>query len=78
MAIRNAARERIIYRTIRSAVLKGQDVEYWAVKMYEQADAGNLTDAHLAELEGLLEAYYDAQDAADEPTEEPTEEPTDA
>ena len=70
MAIRNAARERIIYRTIRSAIMKGQDVEYWAVKMYEQADAGNLSDAHLAELEGLLEAYYDAQDAADEPTEE--------
>lgn len=70
MAIRNAARERIIYRTIRSAVMKGQDVEYWAVKMYEQADAGNLSDAHLAELEGLLEAYYDAQDAADGPTEE--------
>ena len=52
------ARRRIVYTSIRSAILKGQEVEYWAMKMYEQLDAGVLTDEQVAELEELIEQYY--------------------
>ena len=52
------ARRRIVFNSIRSAILKGQEVEYWAMKMYEQLDAGVLTDAQVAELEELIEQYY--------------------
>lgn len=62
----SAARRRIVFNAIKSAILKGQEVEYWALRMYEQQEAGVLTDAQVAELEELLEAYY----AEDEPVEE--------
>ena len=52
------ARRRIVYNSIRSAILKGQEVEYWAMKMYEQLDAGVLTDEQVTELEELIEQYY--------------------
>lgn len=52
------ARRRIVFNSIRSAILKGQEVEYWAMKMYEQLDAGVLTDEQVAELEELIEQYY--------------------
>lgn len=54
----SAARRRIVFNAIKSAILKGQEVEYWALRMYEQQEAGVLTDAQVAELEELLEAYY--------------------
>lgn len=52
------ARRRIVFNSIRSAILKGQEVEYWAMKMYEQLDAGVLTDEQVAELEELIEEHY--------------------
>lgn len=61
----SAARRRIVFNSIRSAILKGQEVEYWAVRMYEQADAGVLTATQVAELETLLDAYYEAQEPAE-------------
>ncbi len=56
------ARRRIVFKTIRSAILKGQEVEYWTMKMYEQLEAGVLTDDQVAELEVLIEEYYENQD----------------
>lgn len=52
------ARRRIVFNSIKSAILKGQEVEYWAMRMYEQLDAGVLTDEQVAELEELIEQYY--------------------
>lgn len=52
------ARRRIVFNSIKSAILKGQEVEYWAMRMYEQLDAGVLTDTQVAELEELIEQYY--------------------
>ena len=56
------ARRRIVFKTIRSAILKGQEVEYWTMRMYEQLEAGVLTDEQVAELEQLIEQIYDSQD----------------
>lgn len=53
------ARRRIVYKSIRSAILKKQEVEYWTMKMYDQLEAGVLTDEQVAELEILIEQYYD-------------------
>ena len=61
------ARRRIVYNSIRSAILKGQEVEYWVMKMYDQLDAGVLTDEQVAELEELIEQYYGPE--SDEETE---------
>lgn len=65
------ARRRIVFNAIKSAILKGQEVEYWALRMYEQQEAGVLTDDQVAQLEELLEAYYAEPDeeVADEPIE---------
>ena len=52
------ARRRIVYNAIKNAILKGQEVEYWAMKMYDQLDAGVLTDEQVAELEILIDEYY--------------------
>ena len=59
------ARRRIVYNSIRSAILKGQEVEYWTMKMYEQLDAGVLTDEQVAELEELIEQYYGPENDAE-------------
>lgn len=59
------ARRRIVFNSIRSAILKGQEVEYWAMKMYEQLDAGVLTDEQVAELEELIEQYYGPENDAE-------------
>lgn len=67
------ARRRIVFNSIKSAILKGQEVEYWSMKMYEQADAGVLTDSQVAELEALIEAYYERQQPEPEPSDEPAE-----
>lgn len=52
------SRRRIVFNAIKSAILKGQEIEYWTMRMYEQLDAGVLTDAQVAELEKLLEEHY--------------------
>lgn len=52
------ARRRIVYNAIKSAILKGQEIEYWTMRMYEQLDAGVLTDAQVTELEALIEQHY--------------------
>lgn len=52
------ARRRIVYSAIKSAILKGQEIEYWTMRMYEQLDAGVLTDAQVTELEELIEEHY--------------------
>lgn len=59
------ARRRIVFNSIRSAILKGQEVEYWAMKMYEQLDAGVLTDEQVEELEELIEQYYGPENDAE-------------
>lgn len=61
------ARRRIVFNSIKSAILKGKEVEYWAMRMYEQLDAGVLTDEQVAELEELIEQYYGPE--SDEETE---------
>lgn len=68
MAKISPARSRLVFRAIKAAILKGEDVEYWTLKMYEQAEAGVLTDEQVAELEELIEAYWERQD---EPQPEP-------
>ncbi len=52
------ARRRIVFNAIKNAILKGQEVEYWALRMYEQQEAGVLTDEQVAELEVLIDEYY--------------------
>ena len=42
--------------------------------MYDQADAGVLTSAQVEELEAIIEAYYEAQEAEEVIEEEPSEE----
>ena len=69
----SAARRRIVFNSIKNAILKGVEVEYWAMRMYEQLDAGVLTDAQVAELEVLIEEYYDRLEPEPEP--EPEEAP---
>jgi hypothetical protein len=52
------SRRRIVFNAIKSAILKGQEIEYWTMRMYDQLDAGVLTDAQIAELEKLIEEHY--------------------
>lgn len=67
----SAARRRIVYKSIESAIKKGQEVEYWALRMYDQLEAGILTNDQVAQLEALIDEYYAAQEAEEEqPTEE--------
>lgn len=56
------ARNRITYSAIRAAILKEENVEYWTIVMYEKLDLGILYDAQVAELEKLLDDYYDLHD----------------
>lgn len=70
----SSARRRIVFRSIKSALLKGLEVEYWSMRMYEQLEAGVLTSEQVEELEGIVEAYYDALDAAEAAQEESIEE----
>ena len=70
----SAARRRIVYKSIESAIKKGQEVEYWAMRMYEQEESGVLTSEQVAALEALIEAYYEAQEAAAAAAEQSVEE----
>ena len=66
----SAARRRIVFNAIKAAILKGQEVEFWALKMYEQQEAGVLTDEQVAILEELLDAYYAEPEVEAEEVEE--------
>ena len=67
----SAARRHIVFKSIESAIRKGQEVEYWALRMYDQLEAGILTNEQVAQLEALIDEYYAAQEAEEEqPTEE--------
>lgn len=59
----SAARRRIVYKSIESAIKKGTEIEYWSLRMYEQLEAGVLTSEQVEQLEVLIEAYYGAQEA---------------
>lgn len=59
------ARRRIVYKAIQSAILKKQEVEYWTMRMYDQLEAGVLTDLQVAELEILIEKYYEEQNKSE-------------
>lgn len=52
------ARNRITYNAIKAAILREENVEYWTLRMYDQLDAGILYDYQVAELERLIDAYY--------------------
>lgn len=54
----SAARRRIVFNAIKAAILKGSEVEYWALRIYDQQAAGVLTDSQVSELETMLDAYY--------------------
>ena len=70
------ARRKIVFQAIKAAILKGSEVEYWALRMYEQQEAGVLTDEQVAELEALIDEYYNPP--VPEPTPEPAESEQDA
>lgn len=63
------ARRRIVFNAIKSAILKGSEVEYWALRMYDQQAAGVLTDEQVAELEVLIDEYYNPPVIASDPAE---------
>lgn len=52
------ARNRITYNAIKAAILREENVEYWALRMYDQLDAGILYDYQVEELEKLIDDYY--------------------
>jgi len=61
----SAARRRIVFKAIKAAILKGTEIEYWTLRMYDQQTAGVLDDNQVEELEALIDAYYSAQEEAD-------------
>lgn len=71
----STARRRIVFNAIKAAITKGSEVEYWALRMYEQQEAGVLTDAQVSELEAFLDAHYAEPEPVAEPVEEPEPEP---
>lgn len=73
----SAARRRIVYKSIESAIKKGQEVEYWAMRMYDQLEAGILTDEQVAQLEALIDAYYEQQEQAEQVIEDAEDAPFD-
>ena len=56
-----------MFNAIKAAILKGSEVEYWALRMYEQQEAGVLTDEQVAELEILIDEYYNPPEPEPEP-----------
>ena len=67
------ARNRITYHAIRAAILREENVEYWALRMYDQLDAGILYDSQVEELEKLLDEYYKRHEEPIDPQENDTE-----
>lgn len=69
----SSTRNRITYNAIRAAILREENVEYWALRMYDQLDAGILYDYQVTELEKLLDEYYKRHEEPIEPQENDTE-----
>ena len=67
MAIKSKARHDLTLRSIKREIAAGRDVAYWLDKAYMHLVSGLLTEADIAEIETLAQAYYDALDAAEEP-----------
>ena len=65
MAIKSKARHDLTLRSIRREIAAGRDVAYWLDKAYAHYDNGLLSEADIAEVEALAQAYYDALDAED-------------
>lgn len=66
MAIKSKARHDLTLRSIKREIVAGRDVAYWLDKAYTHLDNGLFTDADIAEIEALAQAYYDALDAESE------------
>ena len=67
------ARNCITYNAIRAAILREENIEYWALRMYDQLDAGILYDSQVEELEKLLDEYYKRHEEPIDPQENDTE-----
>ena len=65
MAIKSKARHDLTLRSIKREIATGRDVAYWLDKAYNHYDSGLLTEADIAEVEALAQAYYDALDSED-------------
>lgn len=66
MAIKSKARHDLTLRSIKREIAARRDVAYWLDKAYyTHLDSGLLTEADIAEVEALAQAYYDALDAED-------------
>ena len=73
MAIKSKARHDLTLRSIKREIVAGRDVAYWLDKAYSHLDSGLLTEADIAKVEALAQAYYDALDAENSKTDEPNE-----
>ena len=65
MAIKSKSRHDLTLRSIKREIAAGRDVAYWLDKAYNHYDNGLLSEADIAEVEVLAQAYYDALDAED-------------
>lgn len=65
MAIKSKARHDLTLRSIKREIAAGRDVAYWLDRAYVHLDNGLLSEADIAEVEALAQAYYDALDAED-------------
>ena len=73
MAIKSKARHDLTLRSIKREISAGRDVAYWLDKAYVHLDSALLSEADIAEVEALAQAYYDALDAEDAADQEPEE-----
>lgn len=65
MAIKSKARHDLTLRSIKREIAAGRDVAYWLDKAYTHLDNGLFSEADIAEVEAIAQAYYDALDAED-------------
>lgn len=65
MAIKSKARHDLTLRSIKREISAGRDVAYWLDKAYTHLDNGLFSEADIAEVEALAQAYYDELDAKD-------------
>lgn len=65
MALKSKARHDLTLRSIKREIAAGRDVAFWLDRTYVHLDSGLLTEADIAEVEALAQAYYDALDAED-------------
>lgn len=74
----SAARRRIVYRALKSAINRsiannGEDIEYWIVKVSDQYEAGVLAFAQMDGLIKLGEPYLPQDDEYVDPEPESAE-----